>query len=143
MGSSVPKESREAWGRLPPAGPHPLNAYQQKALTRIKRRLEQGTFASFLLYGVTGSGKTEVYARAVEHTIKSGRQAILMAPEILLAGYLEGVFGSRLGDRVALYHSGLSKSERLYRWSRMAAKEMWIWSSVPVRPCSPPCPGWD
>ena len=112
---------RKKPGAMPPAGPHPLNPYQRKALIQINNRLDQGTFASFLLYGVTGSGKTEVYARAVEHVVKSGRQAILMAPEILLAGYLEGVFRSRLGDRVALYHSGLSKSERRYQWSRMAA----------------------
>ncbi len=120
---SMPRET-ETLGIQPPAGPHPLNAYQQKALARIERRLERGTFAPFLLHGVTGSGKTEVYARAVEHTLKLGRQTILMAPEIILAGYLEGVFRCRLGDRVALYHSGLSKSERLYQWSRMSAGDV-------------------
>ncbi len=108
-------------GAMPPTGPHLLNPYQLKALAQIKDQLDQGTFGSFLLYGVTGSGKTEVYVRAVEHVLQSGRQAILMAPEILLAGYLEGVFSARLGERVALYHSGLSKSERRYQWSRMAA----------------------
>ncbi len=121
--ASVRKEPEEP-GAMPPAGPHPLNPYQLKALIQIKNRLDQGIFGSFLLYGVTGSGKTEVYARAVEHVVKSGRQAILMAPEILLASYLEGVFRCRLGDRVALYHSGLSKSERRYQWSRMAAGDV-------------------
>jgi len=108
----------------PSSAPHPLNPYQQKALAQIKNRLALGTFGSFLLYGVTGSGKTEVYASAVEHVVQSGKQAILMAPEILLAGYLEGIFRARLGERVALYHSGLSKSERIYQWSRMAAGEV-------------------
>ncbi|MBT3258481.1 MAG: primosomal protein N' [Deltaproteobacteria bacterium] len=121
--ASVRKEPEKP-GAMPPTGPHPLNPYQLKALVQINNRLDQGTFAPFLLYGVTGSGKTEVYARAIEHVVKSGRQAILMAPEILLAGYLEGVFRCRLGDRVALYHSGLSKSERLYQWSRMAGGDV-------------------
>ncbi|MCP4575166.1 MAG: primosomal protein N' [Deltaproteobacteria bacterium] len=107
-------------GTLPNSEPHPLNPYQIKALAQIKNKLDQRDFGAFLLYGVTGSGKTEVYFRAVEKVIQSGRQTILMAPEILLAGYLEELFRVRLGDRVALYHSGLSKSERHYQWSRMA-----------------------
>jgi len=101
-----------------------LNSYQQEALAQIKNRLGQKKFASFLLYGVTGSGKTEVYARAVDELVKSGRQAILMAPEILLAGYLEGLFRHRLGDRVALYHSGLTQNERQYQWARIAAGDV-------------------
>ena len=111
-------------GTFPHSGRHPLNPLQFKALAQINSRLDQGDFGSFLLYGVTGSGKTEVYAGAVEHVVQSGRQAILMAPEILLAGYLEGIFRSRLGERVALYHSGLTKSERRYQWYRMAAGEV-------------------
>ena len=107
-------------GTLPNSEPHSLNPYQLKALAQIEHRLDQGDFSAFLLYGVTGSGKTEVYFRAVEKVVQLGRQAILMAPEILLAGYLEEVFRVRLGDRIALYHSGLSKSERHYQWSRMA-----------------------
>jgi len=120
---STPKQpgSLEA---LPPTGAHDLNPYQLEALSQIKIRLEQGKFASFLLFGVTGSGKTEVYAGAVDQVVRSGRQAILMAPEILLAGYLEGVFKYRLGDRVALYHSGLTKRERQYQWSKMAAGDV-------------------
>ena len=106
------------------AEPHPLNPYQFEALAQIKNRLDQKDFDVFLLYGVTGSGKTEVYFRAVEKVVQSGRQAILMAPEILLAGYLEEVFRVRLGDRIALYHSGLSKSQRHYQWSRMATGEI-------------------
>ena len=116
---SVSKKSSTR-GTLPNSEPHSLNPYQLKALAQIEHRLDQGDFSAFLLYGVTGSGKTEVYFRAVEKVVQLGRQAILMAPEILLAGYLEEVFRVRLGDRIALYHSGLSKSERHYQWSRMA-----------------------
>ncbi len=105
-------------------GPHPLNFHQRSALAQIKNRLDQRTFETFLLYGVTGSGKTEVYARAIEHLMNTGRQAILMVPEILLAVYFEGVFRHRLGNRVTLYHSGLSKRERSVRWSQMVAGEV-------------------
>ncbi len=117
-------ENRAESATLSSPRPHHLNPYQRQALTQISEHLDQGAFASFLLYGVTGSGKTEVYAGAVEHAVRLGRQAILMAPEILLAGYLEEVFRDRLGDRVALYHSGLSKKERTYEWLRMAAGEV-------------------
>ena len=104
----------------PPSHPHTLNEHQQQTFRSILTSLDKKSFSSFLLYGVTGSGKTEVYFRAVEHTINSGRQAILMAPEISLAVYLEGFFRANLGDRVAVYHSGLNKKERVYLWQQMA-----------------------
>lgn len=107
---------------LPPS-PHPLNRDQQKALEEIKTALDQGVFSPFLLYGVTGSGKTEVYYRAVEHALRAGRRVILMAPEISLAMYLEGLFRLRLGDRVAIYHSGLTQREKEYQWRRMSKGE--------------------
>jgi primosomal protein N' (replication factor Y) len=107
----------------PPVPPRELHTHQQQALNRIREGLDKGTFSSCLLYGVTGSGKTEVYYRAVEHAIQLGRQAILMAPEISLAGYLEALFRSRLGDRVAVYHSGLTHRERHYQWMRMIRGE--------------------
>ena len=110
---------------LPPAGPHTLEYLSAEGPFTNQNRPGTGKILlPFCLYGVTGSGKTEVYAGAVDEVIKSGRQAILMAPEILLAGYLEGVFRHRLGDRVALYHSGLTKRERQYQWSRMAAGDV-------------------
>jgi len=108
----------------PPAPPGELHAHQQQALNRIREGLDARAFASFLLYGVTGSGKTEVYYRAVVHAIQMGRQAILMAPEISLVGYLEGLFRSRLGERVAVYHSGLTQRERHYQWMRMIRGEV-------------------
>ena len=109
---------------LPPPAPHVLHKHQRQALNQIRKYLDKGVFSSCLLYGVTGSGKTEVYYRAVEHAIKSGRRGILMAPEISLAGYMEGVFRSRLGDRIAVYHSGLSSRERRRQWMRMAKGEV-------------------
>ncbi|MBW2049007.1 MAG: primosomal protein N' [Deltaproteobacteria bacterium] len=109
---------------LPPLGPHPLHEHQRLAVDQISQGLNRCLFSPFLLYGITGSGKTEVYCRVVEHAIKSGRRAIVMAPEISLSVYLEGVFRSRMGDRVAVYHSGLSAGERFRQWIRMMRGEV-------------------
>ncbi|MGM0425850.1 MAG: replication restart helicase PriA [Thermodesulfobacteriota bacterium] len=108
---------------FPPPPPHSLNPDQEKALQEIKIAINKRVFSPFLLYGVTGSGKTEVYYRAVEHALGMGRRVILMAPEISLAMYLEGLFRLRLGDRVAIYHSGLTRRERDYQWLRMSKGE--------------------
>ncbi|HJX34704.1 MAG TPA: DEAD/DEAH box helicase, partial [Desulfatiglandales bacterium] len=101
--------------------PEPSSLYDQQedVLRTIRRRLEKGTFSACLLYGVTGSGKTEVYYQAIKHAAGLGRKAILMVPEIALAVYTEGLFRSRLGDRVAIFHSGLSRGERYDQWMRM------------------------
>jgi primosomal protein N' (replication factor Y) (superfamily II helicase) len=94
---------------------------QQKAVLKtITSLLDKETFSACLLNGVTGSGKTEVYYRAVRHAIFLGKQAILMVPEIALAVYMEGLFRSRMGDRLAVFHSGLSEGERYDQWRRMA-----------------------
>ena len=62
-----------------------LSEQQQISFSHILQRLDKKTFSTCLLYGITGSGKTEVYFRAIEHVLRSGRQAILMVPEIALA----------------------------------------------------------
>ena len=100
--------------------PEKLYAQQDRALRYIRNSLDKRTFSPCLLYGVTGSGKTEVYFKAAEYTFDSGRQVILVVPEISLAVYMEGIFRSRLGNRVAIYHSGLSRGERYDQWMRMA-----------------------
>lgn len=107
----------------PPPVPKQLNDHQTKALDYIKAGLDKGAFSPCLLYGVTGSGKTEVYFKAVEHAFLSGRQAIVMVPEISLAVYMEGIFRSRLGNRVAVYHSRLGQGERQEQWMRMVRGE--------------------
>ncbi|MDY7035472.1 MAG: primosomal protein N' [Thermodesulfobacteriota bacterium] len=101
--------------------PVPSHLYEQQkdACHLLQKRLNTKTFSTYLLYGVTGSGKTEVYFNAIEHAIKLGRQAILMVPEIALAVYMEGTFRARLGDKVAIFHSGLSEGERYDQWIRM------------------------
>ena len=73
----------------------------------------------FLLHGVTGSGKTEVYIRTIAHCVNSGRTAIMLVPEIALTPQLIAMFRSRLGDHIAVYHSGLSAGERYDQWRRL------------------------
>ena len=78
-----------------------------------------GTFAPFLLHGVTGSGKTEVYLQAAEVAIAKGGQVLLLTPEIALASHLTVAARARFGDRVALLHSALSDGERRDEWERV------------------------
>ena len=119
--------------------PEVLLEQQQSALKEITNRLAKQRFSACLLYGVTGSGKTEVYLRAIEAVIKNGRQAILMVPEISLASYLFGLFSARLGERISIYHSALSSGERYDQWIRLAKGEVdlvigprsAIWAPVP------------
>jgi primosomal protein N' (replication factor Y) len=105
---------------LPSPVPPYLYDQQKGVLEVIGKRLGRGGFSTCLLHGVTGSGKTEVYYRAIEHAIRLGRQSILMVPEIALAVYMEGLFRTRLGERVAVFHSGLGEGERYDQWIRMA-----------------------
>ena len=76
-----------------------------------------------LLHGVTGSGKTEVYLAAIEAALERGRSAILLVPEIGLTPQTLGRVAARLGDRVAVLHSGLSEGERFDEWSRLRSGE--------------------
>jgi len=96
-----------------------LTAHQQRALDAIKAALAREEYAAFLLHGVTGSGKTEVYLRAIEKTLAQGRGAVLLVPEISLTPQLLARVNDRLGPGVAVLHSGLSSGERLDEWRRL------------------------
>ncbi len=96
-----------------------LNAAQAGALDAILGALGAGEFRPFLLHGVTGSGKTEVYLRAIAEVIAQGRSAIVLVPEISLTPQLAARFCARFGDRVAVLHSGLSDRERFDEWHRL------------------------
>jgi primosomal protein N' (replication factor Y) (superfamily II helicase) len=91
-----------------------LNDAQHKAVDAVGAAL--GGFASFLLDGVTGSGKTEVYLQIISRVIAAGRQALLLVPEIGLTPQLINRFSARLGHTLAVLHSGLTDSERLQAW---------------------------
>ena len=100
-----------------------LNAAQENALCHISRGLQSGTFAPFLLHGVTGSGKTEVYLRAIAGALEQRRQALVLVPEIALTPQLVSRFRSwfqSLDVRLAVLHSGLSDGERYDAWRRVA-----------------------
>jgi len=101
------------------AEPSRLSDQQEKSLKKITGLIKKRKFATALFHGVTGSGKTEVYYRAVCFARDLGLRSLLLVPEIALADYMEGIFRSRMGGRVALYHSGLSLGERYDQWMRI------------------------
>lgn len=96
-----------------------LTDAQEQAVSAISSSLHE--FRSFLLDGVTGSGKTEVYLRAISEVLSSGRQALLLVPEIGLTPQLLARFSSRFGVDMAVLHSGLGDAERLDAWRRAAS----------------------
>ena len=98
--------------------PHALTTEQQRALERVLHWIEAGRHRVLLLFGVTGSGKTEVYLRAIERVIQSGKQAIVLVPEISLTPQTRQRFVERFG-RVALLHSHLSPLERHAYWRQI------------------------
>ena len=98
---------------------HELNPAQQAAFQQIHETIQAKRFQTFLLHGVTGSGKTEVYLTAIETTLAEGRSALLMVPEIALTPQMAGQFFSRFGDRVAILHSAFTDVERTEQWRRI------------------------
>jgi primosomal protein N' (replication factor Y) len=107
-------------GYEPPA--HELNAEQESAFKAIRTRFELGEFGVLLLHGVTGSGKTEVYMRAVQETLARGKTAIVLVPEIALTLWIgrqcRAWFGASF-EGVAVLHSALSDMERAREWWRV------------------------
>ncbi|MGD0774426.1 MAG: primosomal protein N' [Candidatus Solibacter sp.] len=98
---------------------HDLNPAQQAAFQQIHACIQAKRFQTFLLHGVTGSGKTEVYLTAIETALAEGRSALLMVPEIALTPQMAGQFFSRFGDRVAILHSAFTDVERTEQWRRI------------------------
>ncbi len=104
-----------------PSTPLKLTAEQEEVFGRISSGLERDRFEVFLIHGITGSGKTEIYLQLIERTLALGRQAIVLVPEISLTPQIGDRFRSRFGGRVAVIHSRLSGGERNRRWRRIAA----------------------
>ncbi len=102
-----------------PVTPHALTAMQQEALAPIKAAISARTFSPFLLFGVTGSGKTEVYLQAVAQTLAQEQSALLLVPEIALAAQLEAGLRARFGEQAAVLHSALSDGERVDQWQQV------------------------
>jgi primosomal protein N' (replication factor Y) len=100
-----------------------LTEEQRIACREIGEAVTGRRSETFLLHGVTGSGKTEVYLRAVADSLRIGRQALLLVPEITLTHQILGRLRARFGDRLAVLHSGLRPSERLAQWERLRRGE--------------------
>lgn len=101
------------------AKPCRLTDEQKSVLKSLLETIKNREYKPYLLHGVTGSGKTEVYMRVIEETIKDGRQAIVLVPEISLTPQMVARFKSRFGKRTAVIHSGLSLGEKYDQWKKI------------------------
>ena len=99
--------------------PPPLSAEQEEALASLSALLGQEKPGTALLYGVTGSGKTQVFLALMSHVLARGQSVLVLVPEIALTAQTMEVFHSRFGKRVAVLHSGLSLGERMDEWRRI------------------------
>ncbi len=98
-----------------------FNEDQQAVLEKLARGLTQGKFQPYLLHGVTGSGKTEIYIEVARKCLERGRRVILLLPEIALTPQIAGRFRAVFKDRVALWHSRLPHNIRAWTWKRIGA----------------------
>ena len=100
--------------------PKPELTSDQKAIfSEILKGVNSKQFSPFLIYGVTGSGKTEIYLRAIEEVLNQGRDAIVLVPEISLTPQLFSRFKGRFGENLSLLHSKLGRGERYDQWRRI------------------------
>ena len=99
---------------------------QEAILGEILKGIRSKRFSPFLIYGVTGSGKTEIYLRAIEEVLIQGQEAIVLVPEISLTPQLLSRFIDRFGENLALLHSGLGRGERYDQWRRIWKGEVKI-----------------
>ncbi|MDA2917086.1 primosomal protein N', partial [Nitrospinae bacterium AH_259_B05_G02_I21] len=123
----IEEEEREVWRRPaelasgvstpPPA----LTASQERALAPVAQAMDEGAYQAFLLHGVTGSGKTEIYLRAIDLALERGRSACVLVPEIALTPQLVQRFEDRFPGRVGVLHSALSSGERYDQWRGLRA----------------------
>ncbi|MCM3133674.1 primosomal protein N' [Paenibacillus polysaccharolyticus] len=105
--------------RFKPTEPLKLTDEQQGVYSSINSRLQEHRHGVFLLHGVTGSGKTEVYLQTIQQCINQDRQAIVLVPEIALTPQMVERFKGRFGDQVAVMHSRLSGGERYDEWRKI------------------------
>jgi len=106
----------------PDSGGPTLTKDQTSVVGTLLKDLGKG-FQTYLLYGITGSGKTEVYMQAVAAVLEKKQEALILVPEIALISQMERLFRARFGECIALLHSGLSPGERFDQWMRILRKE--------------------
>ena len=119
---NVPDEPREDLLHASDGRPGDLNEEQAAAIAILEKAITAQRFKPFVLQGVTGSGKTEVYIHAIERTLEQGRGAIVLVPEIALTPQTQRRFQARF-DRVALFHSALTDRERMGEWKAVRSGE--------------------
>ncbi|HLG51862.1 MAG TPA: primosomal protein N' [Chloroflexota bacterium] len=112
-----------AYRDFPIIPPPQLTAAQEAAFAEIRTALAARAYAPFLLHGITGSGKTEVYLRAIAEALRLGRRAIVLVPEIALTPQTIQRFAGRFPGRLAVLHSRLTAGERFDEWRRIRAGE--------------------
>jgi primosomal protein N' (replication factor Y) (superfamily II helicase) len=112
-----------AGATLPEMEEMQLTAAQAAALQEIEAPLREGGYRAFLLHGVTGSGKTEIYIRAMSAALRSGRSAMMLVPEIALTPVFSRRLRAHFGELVAIFHSSLTTGERFDEWSRLKRGE--------------------
>ena len=105
--------------RVSPDAPKKLTEEQKSALDEIVSAIKSASGDAFLLHGVTGSGKTEVFMQAIEYALSQGKTALVLVPEIALTPQMTERFTARFGDKIAILHSALSMGERLDEWKRI------------------------
>ena len=105
---------------------HTLNEPQQAAYDTITKHFDTQEYGTFLLQGITGSGKTEVYLQVMDHVLEQGKTAIMLVPEISLTPQTVGRLTARFDDKIAVLHSGLSAGERFDEWRRVSRGEVEI-----------------
>ena len=103
--------------------PYELTNDQRAAVEAVARAIEEKRYESFLLHGVTGSGKTEVYLQLAARTLAAGRNVIVMVPEIALADEVVRSFRARFGSLVGIAHSAQNVSERWASWTAALSGE--------------------
>ena len=108
-----------AQAKLPHAEEFSLTSAQTEALRAVEQGIRDRTFKPVLLHGVTGSGKTEIYIRAMRAALAINRGAMMLVPEIALTPILSRRLRAHFGDEIAIFHSSLSKGERFDEWSRL------------------------
>jgi primosomal protein N' (replication factor Y) (superfamily II helicase) len=101
------------------AGPLDLTVGQSSALEALGGAMERADFSPYLLRGITGSGKTEIYLRLIARCLEQGRSALLLVPEIALTPMMQAEFIKRFGSQAAMLHSGLSNARRQEEWWRI------------------------
>ncbi|MBF0272076.1 MAG: primosomal protein N' [Magnetococcales bacterium] len=115
----IPEESNPTELPQPPITPPTLTDEQSQCVEQLCQALNSHTFKPFLLEGITGSGKTEVYLRAIERCLTSGRQALVLVPEIALTSQMITRLRARFPTTLAVLHSGLTRAQRPKEWWRI------------------------